>query len=364
MAMPIRVLVVDDSAFIRYTIIKHLEADPEIDVVGSARDGIDALEKIATLHPDVVTLDVEMPRMDGLAALQQIMKDHPTPVLMLSSLTKRGAQVTVQALLQGAVDFIQKPTTSTDVRTVIEDLSVKVKAAARIGVLDPKRNFVSANLVSKRPADCSAKYSDRQISGEISESSFRAGDPVIVIGASTGGPRALQEVLSSFPTGFKAAILIVQHMPAGFTRSLAQRLNEASKITIEEAKDGDCLELGTAVIAPGDYHMRLKDARTISLDQGARCNHVRPAVDVTLESVVKYHNSAAITVILTGMGTDGTQGARLAKLAGGKVIVEHESTSIIYGMPRSVVEAQLADEVLPLQDIGARLEKLVNNEWK
>lgn len=362
MATPVKVLVVDDSPFMRYTIAKHLATDPDILVVGSAQDGVDALSKIPALSPDVVTLDVEMPRMDGLATLEHIMSDCPTPVVMLSSLTQRGTRTTIQALMRGAVDFVAKPTTSTDIRGVIVELGSKIKAAAgfetdiagNVSVAKPRNGnhtkpVVAVPLLQKSPPK-QAKLGLRP---------FRESDTVVVIGASTGGPRALHQVMSGLPADLPAAILIVQHMPAGFTRTLAQRLNDSSAITIQEATDGDRLALGLALLAPGDFHMRLKKGKQVSLDQGPRRNHVRPAVDVTMETAVELYQASIVGVVLTGMGSDGAKGAAMIKQAGGRVIAEDESTSVVYGMPRSVVEANLADKIVPLPNVAEAIVEMV-----
>ncbi|HRV90530.1 MAG TPA: chemotaxis response regulator protein-glutamate methylesterase [Anaerolineae bacterium] len=349
MVSSIRVLIVDDSPFMRYTIAKHLEAIPDISVVGSAQNGLEALAKIPALKPDVVTLDVEMPNMDGLTALQRIMNDCPTSVIMLSSLTRQGSRTTIQALMRGAVDFVAKPTASTDIRTVIEELATKIKTAAQVRI--------SGRGIRK--AEWESKPAIQNQKSEIQP--FRPGVPVIVIGASTGGPQALQQVLAAIPTNLPAAIVIVQHMPAGFTRSLARRLNEASSFNVQEAADGDRLAQGLALVAPGDYHLRFINDKRVALDHSPRRHHVRPAVDITLESAAEHYKKAVIGVILTGMGCDGTAGAACVKAAGGKVIVEDESTSIVYGMPRSVVEAGLADQVVPLPKITSTLVELVND---
>lgn len=363
MSNPVKVLVVDDSPFMRYTIAKHLSTDPDIVVVGSAHDGVDALSKIPALSPDVVTLDVEMPRMDGLTTLQHIMTDCPTPVVMLSSLTQRGARTTIQALMRGAVDFVAKPTTSTDIRGVIVELSGKIKAAAGFdpdadgdGTDDRPRNGKLRTQALVVPAPL-LKSPPKKV--KMGLRPFKETDAVVVIGASTGGPRALHQVMSGLPADLPAAILIVQHMPAGFTRSLAQRLNDVSAITVQEATEGDRLALGLALLAPGDFHMRLKKGKQIELDQGPRRNHVRPAVDVTMETAVEIYKSNIIGVVLTGMGSDGAQGAALIKQAGGRVIAEDESTSVVYGMPRSVVEANLADKIAPLPEVAEAIVEMV-----
>lgn len=347
-----RVLIVDDSAFMRHAVAKYLETDPEIIVVGSAYDGLDALAKIHALQPDVVTLDVEMPRMDGLTALKRIMAECPTPVVMLSALTQRGAEATVRALMRGAVDFMPKPSAGVDIGTVIEELTAKVKIAA--GVRAANRALAGAMDAGPRSAPApSASQSEPR--------PFRKGDPVIVIGASTGGPSALRQVLSGLPADLQAAIAVVQHMPAGFTQSLARRLDESSPLAVREAVDGDRLARRLVLLAPGDYHLRFEGMRRVTLNQGPPRHHVRPAADVAMESAAECHGSAVIGVVLTGMGDDGTEGAGRIKTVGGKVIAEHESTSVVYGMPRSVVEAGLADQVIPLPEVAPALVELVSN---
>jgi two-component system chemotaxis response regulator CheB len=340
---PIRVLVVDDSAFVRHVLSRRLEADPDIAVVEQARDGLDALAKAHALEPDVITLDVEMPRLDGLAALQRIMAECPTSVIMLSALTQRGSQITIQALMQGAVDFCPKPNAAADIDNVVAALIARIKIAAgvRPTSLAPTAAVTASHTPSAGPRP------------------FRHGDPVIVIGASTGGPRALRRVLSDLPADLRAAVTVVQHMPAGFTGALAQRLNESSLLTVQEVADGDRLACGLALVAPGGLHLRFNGKRRVAVDGAARRNFVRPSVDVAMESAAVHHGAATIGVVLTGMGTDGTDGARTIKAAGGKVIVEHESTSVIYGMPRSVVEAGLADRVVPLPEIASTLVEWV-----
>jgi two-component system chemotaxis response regulator CheB len=339
MDQPIRVLVVDDSPFIRHVLTKYLEADPAITVVGEARDGTEALIKIPALKPDVITLDVEMPRMDGLATLQRIMAQFPTPVVMLSALTQRGARVTIQALMRGAVDFVPKPAAAVGIYRVIEELSGKIKVAAG------SSPSLAAPLRS-RPS-------------KLGPQPFRSGDALIILCASTGGPRALQQIFSGLPADLPAAVVAVQHMPPGFTQSLAQRLNENSAFTVQEAAQGDRLARGLALLTPGDYHLQFAQRKRITLDQGPRRNHLRPAADVSMESAADQYGSAVLGVILTGMGSDGTDGARRIKAGGGKVIAEHESTSVVYGMPRSVVEAGLADRVVPLPEMIPTLIELL-----
>ncbi len=345
MANPIRVLIVDDSAFMRYTIQRHLDADAAITVVGTAQDGIEALQKIPTLKPDVVTLDVEMPRLDGLSTLERVMKQFPTPVVMLSSQTAKGAQTTVKSLMLGAVDFVQKPSGSAETRAVMAVLVEKVKAAAGVHRTKIEQPVQPPPSISHRAA----------------LRPFSTGDPLVVIGSSTGGPKALQEVVSHLPADLPAPVVIVQHMPAGFTKSLAQRLNDMCPLTVQEAADGDRLAKGLVLLAPGDYHMEISDKKRIKLNQGPRRNHVRPAVDITMETAAEQFGPSVVGVILTGMGSDGTDGARRIKANGGHIIAEDEATSVVYGMPRSVVEAGLADVVVPLPDVAQTIAKMVSN---
>jgi two-component system chemotaxis response regulator CheB len=357
--LPIRVMVVDDSAFMRYTVTRHLDGDPDITVVGSARDGLEALAKIPALRPDVVTLDVEMPRLDGLATLKRIMAECPTPVVMLSSLTQHGARTTVQALMRGAVDFVAKPAVSGDTEAVMAELIGKVKLAARVGL--GARGDSRERPLSPPPVVEPVVAEASMVLDKPGPRPFHLGDPVLVIGASTGGPRALQRVLSDLPGDLPAAVVVVQHMPAGFTRSLAQRLNETCAISVQEAAPGDRLACGLALLAPGDYHLRFEGRHQVVLDQGPRRHHVRPAVDITMESAATQHGAHVVGAVLTGMGSDGTAGCRAIKEAGGRVAAEDESTSVVFGMPRSVIEAGLADHVVPLDEMGALLTSLVTN---
>jgi two-component system chemotaxis response regulator CheB len=253
--------------------------------------------------------------------------------------------------MRGAVDFVPKPAASTDIRHVIEELSVKIRIAAGTKRL-PAATMPKPHLTPEPAVPSATKTGLRP---------FHPGDPVVVIGASTGGPRALQQVLADLPADLPAAVAIVQHMPAGFTRSLAQRLNENSPLTVQEATEGDRLAQGLALLAPGNFHLRFKGNKQVALDQGERRQHVRPAVDVAMESASEQHHQAVLGVILTGMGADGTAGARCIKTAGGQVIAEHESTSLVYGMPRSVIEAGLTDRVVPLTEVASTIVEVLHS---
>jgi two-component system chemotaxis response regulator CheB len=343
----IRVLIVDDSAFMRLTISRYLDTVPGIKVVGSARDGQEALELIPDLNPDVITLDVEMPRLDGISTLRAIMRENPRPVIMLSSLTTEGAVETIQALTLGAVDFVGKPSNKANINSVMQDVAQKIQRASTARV----QPYVTPRItqpVVKKTAD----------SVNLCRPLFNH-ERVVVIGSSTGGPRALNIVVPELPANLSAAVLIVQHMPAGFTRSLAERLDGLSPFRVKEAEPGDKLEVGKILIAPGGFHTVLDENGAVTLNQNPTVHGVRPAIDVTLTSVVKRYGSAVIGVILTGMGSDGSNGCALVHNAGGWVIAEDESTCIVWGMPRSVVEIGVVNEVASLQNISHAISQAV-----
>ena len=374
---PIRVLVVDDSVLMRQAVRRLLSADPGLEVVDVARDGLEALAKIEKLKPDVLTMDVEMPHMDGLSALKMLMERFPVPVVMLSSLTAAGAEATVKALALGAVDFMQKPSANVSggLTALGAELVVKVKRASQARVRRPLTFGQPRDDASARPAADGAAPARGGLSGlstppasrllgkpatpiagpgktdPASLAPGREPDRLLVIGSSTGGPRALAEVVSGLPADLPCAVLIVQHLPAGFTKSLADRLDQNCPLAVSEAKDGDVLSVGRVLVAPGDFHLKVT-GRRVQLDMGARRHGVRPSVDTTLETAVQSFGGAILTTILTGMGEDGTEGARAVKAAGGLVLAEDESTCVVYGMPRSIVEHGLADAVIPLDQMA------------
>lgn len=338
----VRVLVVDDSAFMRKVLADLIGSQPDLVVVGTARDGEEALARVEELDPDVVTLDVEMPRLDGLAALERIMARCPRPVVMVSSLTRPGAEATVRALALGAVDFVPKPSgaISLDMGRVAAELWQKIRVAARV----PRER-----LGRKRPFLAAGPRSGP--GGGLSR--------VVVIGASTGGPAALMEVIPVLPGGLAAGILVVQHMPPGFTASLARHLDQAASLPVREAEEGDLLIDGLVLVAPGNRHLRVDARGRVSLSMDPREHGVRPAVDVTLASVAEAWPGGAGCVILTGMGMDGARGALLLRRSGGWVIAQDEQTSVVYGMPRAVAEMGLADEILPLDRIAEAVTRRI-----
>ncbi|MBN1376635.1 MAG: chemotaxis response regulator protein-glutamate methylesterase [Dehalococcoidia bacterium] len=340
----IRVLIVDDSAFARLMISKHLSSDPEIAIAGVARDGVDAIKKIKSLKPDVITLDVEMPRIDGITALERIMSDCPTPVVMLSNLTAEGADVTIRALEFGAIDFFLKPSllNLTGADNSSDELITKVKQASRIDVARVTSRLLRISQGLQR----SKAKKNQEPKPKRSKLNH-----VVIIGTSTGGPRALYEVVPNIAADIDAAFLIVQHMPPKFTKSIADRLNDLSQIRVKEAEASDVVANGQALVAPGGFHMVVNHSGQIVLNQDRpRCG-LRPAADVTMEAAAKACGAKCLGVILTGMGSDGTQGAAMIKAGGGLILAEHESTCVVYGMPRSVAEAGLVDKVVPLNRI-------------
>ncbi|GGG21951.1 chemotaxis response regulator protein-glutamate methylesterase [Lysinibacillus alkalisoli] len=351
-----KLLVVDDSAFMRKIISDFFNDHPTIEVVGTARNGQDALRKVETLRPDVVTLDVEMPVMDGIEALKEIMKKYPMPVVMLSSKTREGTHSTLSAMENGAFDFVAKPsgTISLDLHKVKDILIETVEQAVKV----PKSKFDHSLQVTKVPSPA------RVISPKkITASSFVSrNQKIVLIGTSTGGPRALQNVITKIPKQIKAPILIVQHMPAGFTKSLAERLNQLSAITVKEAEDGDILQNGVAYVAPGGYHLRFKKVNThyvIALDkkEPPRSGH-RPSVDVMFEDISRFKELDKVAVVMTGMGADGAKGlTRLKKTGNTIAIAESAETCIVYGMPKAAVETQLVDEVVFVEDIAQTIMK-------
>ncbi len=344
---PVKVLIVDDSTFIRFTLSQALNEMSEIQVVGMARDGIEALEMIPKLQPDVVTLDVEMPRLDGLSTLRQIMANFPRPVVMLSSLTKEGTVETIQALTYGAVDFIAKPTAQTGIRAIIQEIAGKIIRASQARVRSIS-TLAPVHAPTALPRDL-----------EKPTRPLRKNEPIVLIGTSTGGPRALNELIPALPADLQAAVVIVQHMPAGFTRSLAERLNVLSRLKVKEAEPGDRLAVGQVLMAPGGFHMVLTPKDDFGLNQNPPVHGVRPAVDVTLISLIQRYGKSVIAAILTGMGSDGTNGAVLLHSMGGHVITEQESTCVVWGMPRSVVEAGASSEILPLPEVASGIERAV-----
>ncbi|GED70220.1 chemotaxis response regulator protein-glutamate methylesterase [Brevibacillus reuszeri] len=363
----IRVLVTDDSAFMRKVISDILSSDSEIEVIDRAKNGLECIEKCKELAPDVLTLDIEMPIMNGLDALEKLMHEYPIPVVMLSSLTREGAEATIQALELGAFDFVTKPSgpISLDIHKVGDRLIERVKAAAT-----SRARFRKVEAKAIKPASLSPAPVQPITRPVVTSAPFitrltgTSKPRLVVLGTSTGGPKALQTVLTQLPEKFPAPIAIVQHMPAGFTKSLAQRLDSLCQIRVTEVTDGEVLQPSTAYIAPGGYHFEVHQVngrlQAHLHQQEPRGGH-RPSVDILFESVSRLTNVDKWAIIMTGMGNDGTKGLKLMKEIGPVAsIVEDESSCVVYGMPRAAIQAGLADHIAPLDKIPEVLCKLLH----
>lgn len=345
--MPIRVMIVDDSNFMRKAVGKLISSEPGFEVVGLISNGEEALRSIPVLKPDVVTLDVEMEGMDGLATLRRIMETNPTPVIMFSAYTKKGAEITLKSLQEGAVDFIEKPSgsLSIDLGAVRDELIRKIRVASTVR---PKQ------LERFKP------FKPFKPSPEL-----RLSNPsrsVVAIGSSTGGVQALQAIIPKLSGSLPLPVLIVQHMPPIFTKSLAESLDSHSMIKVKEASDGDMLLPGNAYIAPGGLHMTVRRGSGgvyIHLDKKPEDEPLRPSVDVMFRSVAEVYGGDSLGVILTGMGNDGTAGSKTLKAKGTKIVAQDEATCVVYGMPRMAVEAGVVDIVLPLHEIAYQIERMV-----
>lgn len=351
----IKVLIVDDSAFMRKAIKQILESDPLIEVIGTARNGTDALEKLKELTPDVVTLDISMPHMDGLTCLRSIMSTNPLPVVMISSLTQEGARETFRALELGAVDFIPKfsGTISLDIGKQKNEIITKVKAAALARV----EKGISVKQVLAKPEISVGRWKRKTVVSQ----------KAITIGISTGGPQTLMKIVPDLPRDFSAPLLIVQHMPPNFTRVFAERLDAASAIEIKEAEGGDVVESGKGYLAPGDYHMTtvkraLGKGAIIRLSKEPLNALHRPSVDVTMFSVAKLYGENTVGVILTGMGSDGAEAMAEIKRRGGKTIAQDEASSIIFGMPKAAIEKGCVDKVVPASEVAGAIVRAVEGE--
>lgn len=358
--MAVRVLVVDDSSFFRKVVSNILNEDSHIEVIGTAVNGADAIEKVENLKPDVVTMDIEMPVMDGITAVRRIMALHPTPILMFSSLTTSGAQATLDALDAGALDFLPKKfdDLSHEKSEVKRILCARVRVLAAKGLARP----VTAQLpLTKKIEAMPGLAAHRPTASPLTQKKLHD-IKVVAIGTSTGGPVALQQVLAKLPKEFPLPILLVQHMPGSFTGAFAQRLNKLCAIGVKEAEEGDVLEAGMAFLAPGGKQMLVEQRNgkvQIHIQDGLPENTYKPSVDITFSSIAKVYPGHVLGVILTGMGADGREGSRLLKSGGSSIWVQDEQSCVVYGMPMAVAEAGLADQVMPLTDIGTHLAQRI-----
>ncbi|MCQ1535957.1 chemotaxis response regulator protein-glutamate methylesterase [Methanosarcina sp. KYL-1] len=352
--MTIRALVVDDSALIRKVLSDILDKDPKIEVIGTAINGKDALEKIENSRPDIVLLDNVMPVLDGLKTLARIMKEYPTPVVMVSALGEKAEEITLTAFEYGAVDVIEKPggILSHSIPEMAEEICKKVRAAA-------KANLGNLGCMCDPESNKPEKIEKEEGKTRGSVSPVKN---VLAIGASTGGPRALEKLISALPASLPAAVLVVQHMPPGFTASFSKRLDAKSSLRVREAKEGDEVEEGVVLVAPGDYHMEIVrkminglQREVVHLNRGPKELGTRPSVNVLFRSIAPIYGPRIISLILTGMNCDGAEGAEEIKKMGGKVIAEARSSCVVYGMPGEIVRRKLADLVLPLDRMAAEL---------
>jgi two-component system chemotaxis response regulator CheB len=377
--MAVKVLVVDDSGFFRRRVSEILSADPSIQVVGTATNGKEAIDQVLALKPDVITMDYEMPMMDGITAVRHIMQRCPTPVLMFSSLTHEGARVTLDALDAGAVDFLPKnfEDISRNPEKVKQLLCEKVHSISR-----SNRRFSAYSAPAPvaapapTPAPAASSFSSHSSSHNTSAPARPAPAPaptrasaasatspapkrkaykLVAIGTSTGGPVALQRVLTQLPANFPAPIVLIQHMPAAFTKAFAERLDKLCRISVKEAEDGDILRPGLALLAPGGKQMMIDGRGAVKILPGDERLNYKPCVDITFGSAAKSYGDKVLAVVLTGMGADGREGARLLKQGGSAVWAQDEASCVIYGMPMAIVKADLADAVYSLDDIGKHI---------
>ena len=355
----ITVLVVDDSAFMRKFLTSSLPQDPEIRVLDAARDGDDALEKIARLNPDVVTLDVEMPRRGGLSTLEEIMKTAPRPVIIISSLTTEGAEITLRCLDAGALDFIPKHNVHPE--AVIAELVPKIKAVAKKrAFLALRRNLRDAKTTPPRPSAPGHEHTTASAPHPAFAKPANLGGPrdIVAIGVSTGGPPAVQKVLAGLPKNFPATILIAQHMPAAFTGPFAKRLDTLCAISVKEAEHGEKIQQGRAYIAPGGRHMLLERRGAtpeLAISSEPASELYKPSATILMNSVARVNPRKTLGVILTGMGSDGCIGAKALKTNGGYILAQSEASCVVYGMPKAIVDAGLADQIIDIEDMAAAI---------
>ena len=362
-----RVLIVDDSAFMRKVLETIISSDETLQVIGQAKDGREAVTLAESLKPDVITMDINMPHVDGLQATAQIMTTNPRPIVIVSSESREGADSTLKALELGAIDFVSKPSSGVDLdmQSVREDLLRKVRMSAKVRVVRTASRLATT-LQSATPAQSSPASSPKSSSAvtarpaSVALASLEQRFPVVVLGASTGGPATVMRLAPGFTREFPAAVFLVQHMPASFTSQYAAQLAEFTGIRVKEAEANEPVQPGTLYICPGGQHLRITPTGRIQLDStSGRINGYLPNIDVTMESAAAYAGSMAIGVVLTGMGNDGAAGAKAIQRAGGIVIAQDEATSVIFGMPAEAIKAANVEMVLGIDDIYAAIEKRV-----
>ena len=357
-----RVLVVDDSAFMRKVLESIFNADEQLQVVGQAKDGREAIALSESLKPDVITMDLNMPHMDGLQATAHIMTNNPRPIVIVSSESKEGAASTLKSLELGAIDFVAKPSggIDLDMQSVKEDLLRKVRVAAKVRVVRTASRLANAVQAPSKPAPANGTPASKSQSHSPVALSDNMRFPVVVLAASTGGPATVMRLAPGFTRDFPAAVILVQHMPASFTSQYALQLSEFTGIRVKEAEANDALQPGILYVCPGGQHLRVSPTGRVQLDATTgRIDGYLPNIDVTMESVAAYGGAMSIGVVLTGMGSDGARGARAIKQAGGLVIAQDEATSVIFGMNAEAIKAGVVDQTLSIDEIYSAIEKRV-----
>jgi two-component system chemotaxis response regulator CheB len=359
MTMPpekkIRVLVVDDSAFMCKVLQEIINSDPQLEVAGQARDGRDAVALAESLRPDVITMDINMPHVDGLQATEMIMSQHPRPIVIVSSESREGASGTLRALELGAIDFVPKPSSGIDLdmRSVRDELTRKLKMAAKVRVVRTATRAKTAAVSVPAPANGKARTPAPP--PPPNGTKF----PIVTIAASTGGPAAVMKVVAGLPRDFPAAVLLVLHMPAAFTKQFTLQLAEISRLPVKEAEANEPIQPGMIYLCPGSHHLRVSATGKIMLDPGLRIEGYLPCANAALETVAAYSRLLAIAVVLTGMGNDAAKGVRTIKACGGYVIAQDEASSVIFGMPAEAIKTGAVDEVVDLNEISAAIERRV-----
>ena len=360
--MTTRVLVVDDSGFFRRRVIEILEEDPLLTVVGDAADGQEAIDKVMELKPDVITMDIEMPVMDGITATKKIMASNPTPIIMFSSLTTDGAKATLDALEAGALDFLPKR---------FEDISQDREEAKKllcqsVRAIASKKHTLKKVVPAAKTTTSIPTATSKSVATPVARSAVKIAKSgnidLVAIGTSTGGPLALQNVLVDLPADFSKPIVMIQHMPSTFTPAFAKRLDQLCKITVKEAEDGDQLKPGLALLAPGGKQMLIEGRAgnaVIRIIESEPSLTYKPSVDVTFRSINKVYPSKTLAIVLTGMGADGREGARMLKTQGSEIWVQDEESCVVYGMPAAIVDAGLADQIFSINDFAQAIIKRI-----
>jgi two-component system, chemotaxis family, protein-glutamate methylesterase/glutaminase len=361
-----RVLIVDDSAFMRKVLQSIVASDPQLEVCGEARDGRDAVTQTEVLQPDVISMDINMPHMDGLQATEVIMSSNPHPILIVSSESREGAEVTLKALQLGAIDFVAKPTggVDLDMSSVREEICRKLKVAAKVRVVrtatrSKLQQDVASSLPRSEPATPTPPTNGRLALVAPATGKGAGKFPIVVMAASTGGPATLMKFIPCFPKDFPGAVILVQHMPGNYTDQFGKQLGEVAQIRVKEAEAGEIIVPGQLYVCPGSHHMRVSPTGRVSLDDGPRIGGYRPCADLTMESAADYAGPMAIGVILTGMGNDGAKGVQAIRAVGGHSIAQDESTAVIFGMPQEAIKTGAIDQILPIDSIYPAIEKRI-----